>query len=73
MMIKLCCRYPLRSSTWTCFEANLEGDTWQRELKAHGFKPDIPTVWVAEGLLMYLMPEAVDKLLAGTSGMWHTL
>ena len=73
MMTDVCIRYPLRPGTWTCFEANLEGGTWQQELEAHGFKPDIPTVWVAEGLLMYLTPEAVDKLLAGTSGMRHTM
>ncbi|KAK9826652.1 hypothetical protein WJX74_007947 [Apatococcus lobatus] len=62
-------RYPLRPDKWISFEANLEGDTWQKELKAHGFRPEIPTVWVAEGLLMYLTPEAVDKLLAGTSDL----
>ena len=64
-----CNRYPLRPDTWTSFEADLEGETLQKELKAHGFRPDIPTAWVAEGLLMYLTPAAVDKLLAGTAGM----
>ncbi|MEO6793770.1 MAG: class I SAM-dependent methyltransferase [Mycobacterium sp.] len=37
-------------------------DDWPAALKAAGFDPDAPTVWSAEGLLVYLPPEAQDAL-----------
>jgi len=36
---------------------------WEAALAAGGFSPDAPTVWVAEGLLGYLSPDAEKKLL----------
>jgi methyltransferase (TIGR00027 family) len=41
---------------------DLRGD-WPGALKASGFAPDLPTAWLAEGLLIYLPPEAQDRLL----------
>lgn len=38
------------------------------DLKAAGFSPRKPTVWVAEGLLMYLRPNTQDKLLRQLAG-----
>lgn len=37
-------------------------DDWPAALKAAGFDPDRPTAWTAEGLLVYLPPEAQDRL-----------
>jgi methyltransferase (TIGR00027 family) len=35
---------------------------WPKALKDNGFDPSQPTAWSAEGLLIYLPPEAQDKL-----------
>lgn len=40
---------------------DLRGD-WPTALKDAGFDPASPTVWSAEGLLIYLPPEAQDRL-----------
>src|SRR5579875_1983366 len=37
-------------------------DDWPAALRAGGFADDRPTAWSAEGLLMYLPPEAQDRL-----------
>ncbi|NUP36913.1 MAG: SAM-dependent methyltransferase [Streptomyces sp.] len=44
--------------------ADLRGD-WQQALRAAGFDPAQPTVWLVEGLLMYLTDAANESLLAG--------
>ena len=36
---------------------------WPKALKDAGFDPSAPTAWSAEGLLIYLPPEAQDRLL----------
>ncbi|WP_454788703.1 class I SAM-dependent methyltransferase [Mycolicibacterium lutetiense] len=38
-------------------------DDWPAALRANGFDPQVPTAWIAEGLLIYLPPEAQDRLL----------
>ncbi|OBK32713.1 SAM-dependent methyltransferase [Mycobacterium sp. 1245111.1] len=38
-------------------------DDWPAALRQAGFDPARPTVWVAEGLLAFLPPEAQDRLL----------
>lgn len=38
-------------------------DDWPRALRDGGFDPGQPTAWIAEGLLIYLPPEAQDRLL----------
>lgn len=38
-------------------------DDWPTALHAAGFDPSAPTAWLAEGLLIYLPPEAQDRLL----------
>jgi methyltransferase (TIGR00027 family) len=35
---------------------------WPTALREHGFDPSQPTAWIAEGLLVYLPPEAQDRL-----------
>ncbi|MEV0671053.1 class I SAM-dependent methyltransferase [Mycobacterium sp. NPDC050441] len=37
-------------------------DDWPAALRANGFDPKTPTAWIAEGLLIYLPPEAQDRL-----------
>lgn len=37
-------------------------DDWPAALRANGFDPQLPTAWIAEGLLIYLPPEAQDRL-----------
>lgn len=37
-------------------------DDWPRALRDNGFDATAPTAWIAEGLLMYLPPEAQDRL-----------
>jgi methyltransferase (TIGR00027 family) len=38
-------------------------DDWPAAMRANGFDPTQPTAWIAEGLLIYLPPEAQDRLL----------
>jgi len=40
---------------------DLRGD-WPTALRAAGFDPGAPTAWLAEGLLIYLPPDAQDRL-----------
>lgn len=37
-------------------------DDWPAALRSNGFDPERPSAWSAEGLLMYLPPEAQDRL-----------
>jgi methyltransferase (TIGR00027 family) len=37
-------------------------EDWPKALLDNGFDPGQPTAWIAEGLLIYLPPEAQDKL-----------
>ncbi|MBB2989893.1 methyltransferase (TIGR00027 family) [Mycolicibacterium iranicum] len=38
-------------------------EDWPAALREAGFDPGQPTAWIAEGLLIYLPPEAQDRLL----------
>ncbi|MDG4663969.1 class I SAM-dependent methyltransferase [Mycobacterium sp. 236(2023)] len=38
-------------------------EDWPKALREAGFEPSAPTAWIAEGLLIYLPPEAQDRLL----------
>lgn len=38
-------------------------EDWPNALRDNGFNPPEPTAWIAEGLLIYLPPEAQDRLL----------
>jgi len=40
---------------------DLRGD-WMKALRDNGFDDGAPTAWIAEGLLVYLRPEAQDRL-----------
>jgi len=38
-------------------------EDWPKALHDNGFDPEAPAAWIAEGLLIYLPPEAQDRLL----------
>lgn len=44
-------------------------EDWPSALKAAGFDPTAPTAWLAEGLLIYLPPEAQDRLFDTITGL----
>jgi methyltransferase (TIGR00027 family) len=44
-------------------------DEWPEALRAAGFDPTRPTAWIAEGLLVYLPPEAQDRLFDDVTGL----
>ena len=47
---------------------DLEAD-WSGALLGEGFDPRLPTTWVAEGLVYYLGPLAVERLLVRAAGL----
>ena len=47
---------------------DLRGD-WPTALRAAGFDASQPTAWLAEGLLIYLPPEAQDRILDTITGL----
>lgn len=50
----------------TTVAADLLGD-WRGALLAAGYDPSRPTAWLCEGLLFYLAPEAVERLIGTVS------
>jgi methyltransferase (TIGR00027 family) len=44
-------------------------DDWPAALRAAGLDPARPTAWIAEGLLVYLAPADVDRLLDTITGL----
>lgn len=44
-------------------------EDWPTALREAGFDPSQPTAWIAEGLLIYLPPEAQDRLLDNISAL----
>ncbi|AKK26284.1 class I SAM-dependent methyltransferase [Mycobacterium sp. EPa45] len=44
-------------------------DDWPTALRENGFDVDQPTAWIAEGLLIYLPPEAQDRLLDNVTAL----
>jgi O-methyltransferase involved in polyketide biosynthesis len=61
--------YPIRCESRASVAADLGAASWSVALKEAGFDPSKPTVWIAEGLLMYLTPERVDELLQEIRGL----
>ena len=58
-------KYPLKAASYISCSVDLENQQWVDGLIAEGFDPEIPTCWILEGLVMYLSPAAVSKLLTG--------
>ncbi|MBB5069009.1 methyltransferase (TIGR00027 family) [Saccharopolyspora gloriosae] len=48
---------------WTSVAADLT-ESWPVALRESGFAPDVATVWIVEGLLMYFGPGEVEVLLS---------
>jgi methyltransferase (TIGR00027 family) len=44
-------------------------EDWPSAVKAAGFDPAAPTAWLAEGLLIYLPPDAQDRLFDTITGL----
>ncbi|BBY59458.1 class I SAM-dependent methyltransferase [Mycolicibacterium sarraceniae] len=44
-------------------------DDWPTALRENGFDVNAPTAWIAEGLLIYLPPEAQDRLLDNVTAL----
>ncbi len=44
-------------------------DDWQAALCTNGFRPDEPSAWIAEGLLIYLPATAQDQLFTGIDSL----
>ncbi|MGV9803963.1 SAM-dependent methyltransferase, partial [Mycobacterium sp. NPDC003449] len=44
-------------------------EDWPAALRAAGFDPAAPTAWIAEGLLIYLPPDAQDRLFDNISAI----
>jgi O-methyltransferase involved in polyketide biosynthesis len=55
--------FPLRCECRTSVAADVGNTDWIKALITAGFDASKPTVWIAEGLLMYLEPGRVDALL----------
>ncbi|MFW0786226.1 SAM-dependent methyltransferase [Gordonia sp. CPCC 206044] len=41
------------------------GDDWLRALQDSGFRPDLPSAWLAEGLFVYLPDDVVTRVIEG--------
>ena len=52
---------PKARSRWIAMDLR---DDWASALLAAGFSPAVPTVWLAEGLLLYLPSDAERRLIA---------
>ena len=50
-------------------EADFADNAWSAALLRAAFRPDMPTAWLAEGLLPYLQPASVESLLHQVSGL----
>jgi len=56
------------AATWRTIPIDLRQD-WPAALKAAGLDTTAPTAWLAEGLLVYLPPEAQDLLLDNVTAL----
>jgi len=54
-------------ATRICVATDLSNPNWLTELEAAGFKREIPSVWVVEGLLGYLGESIATQLLSAIS------
>ncbi|CAD7703856.1 unnamed protein product [Ostreobium quekettii] len=56
-------KFPLRVGAWCAVKADAQDAKLMDRLQASGFDPAVVTLWVAEGLLVYLEPQVVPALL----------
>jgi methyltransferase (TIGR00027 family) len=50
-------------------ECDLMQSEWMQNLESHGFDPNFPTLWILEGLVMYLTEKTVSQLLTEISSL----
>jgi len=61
---------PTRSGcTRRALAADLADEEWPAALMTAEFRPEVPTAWLAEGVLPYLQPHAVETLVRLVSGL----
>lgn len=61
-------QYPLHCACWVSLAADLAGREWVAVLENAGFVRSKPTLFILEGLLMYLYPADAHKLLQTMAG-----
>lgn len=61
--------YPLKAASYVPVMADLGDTDWSAKLKESGWQENLPTVWVAEGLLYYMDPPAVTALLKAIAAL----
>jgi len=49
--------------------ADLSTGEWANDLLRHGFRTGVPSVWIAEGLFMYLPSSAVSQILCNVAAL----
>ena len=59
----------LHGTMYTTTARFLMDRTWVQQLEGRGWFKTVPTLWLAEGLLMYLEQSASEQLLADMAGM----
>ncbi|DBA91010.1 TPA: hypothetical protein ACH3X2_004215 [Trebouxia sp. C0005] len=57
------CQFPLKAASFRNFSADLNRRYWIEMLIAAGWSNKAPTLWLAEGLLMYLTQKSSEHLL----------
>lgn len=62
-------KHPLKAARWVSVAVDLTQQGWPDALRAAGFDAARPTVWAAEGLLMYLPEDAVRQLLVTAAAL----
>lgn len=58
-----CAIFPLRASHWATVKADVENDQFIGELNTQGYTSHVASLWILEGLLVYIQPENVTKIL----------
>lgn len=56
--------YPLKTASWTSVAVDVSSPGWCTSLVSAGFNSKEPTLWVLEGLLMYLDQAQAEAVLA---------
>lgn len=60
--------YDIHTANYCTFAADLQTRGWVEQLENEGWFRSVPTLWLAEGLLMYLEQAASEQLLQDMSG-----
>lgn len=61
--------FQLKAISWNCAAVDLQVPGWSKQLIKAGLDTSLPTAWVAEGLMYYLEPDCVAKMLQVPTGL----